>query len=172
MLHFHGRRWNQRESKQSSVCFHADFFHGVFFDLEIWRWRRYVPPKRRLTINGLHGVISQKIVLLNLYITCQRCFCSKELCTVEWDEKTIMICEWDGLVYLKTLSQHSHLETVENYESFQWRWLVAWPRYQTDTFRIKLLERYRCNNLVTVLRGKQTWGPMRSQRRTLQFCHR
>jgi hypothetical protein len=27
------------------------------------RWRRYVPPKRRLTLNGLHGVISQKIVL-------------------------------------------------------------------------------------------------------------
>jgi hypothetical protein len=28
-----------------------------------WRWWRYVPPKRRLTFNGLHGVISQKIVL-------------------------------------------------------------------------------------------------------------
>jgi hypothetical protein len=29
-----------------------------------WRWRRYVPPKRRLTLNGPHGVISQKMVLL------------------------------------------------------------------------------------------------------------
>jgi hypothetical protein len=28
-----------------------------------WRWRRYVPPKRRLTFNGLHGVVSQKMVL-------------------------------------------------------------------------------------------------------------
>jgi hypothetical protein len=28
-----------------------------------WRWRQYVPPKRRLTFNGLHGVMSQKIVL-------------------------------------------------------------------------------------------------------------
>jgi hypothetical protein len=28
-----------------------------------WRWRRYVPPKLRLTLNGLHGVISQKMVL-------------------------------------------------------------------------------------------------------------
>jgi hypothetical protein len=27
-----------------------------------WRWRRYVPPKRLLTFNGLHGVISQKMV--------------------------------------------------------------------------------------------------------------
>jgi hypothetical protein len=30
--------------------------------LRPWRWRRYVPPKRRLTFNGLHGVTSQKIV--------------------------------------------------------------------------------------------------------------
>jgi hypothetical protein len=29
--------------------------------LRPWRWRRYVPPKRRLTFNGLH-IISQKIV--------------------------------------------------------------------------------------------------------------
>jgi hypothetical protein len=25
-------------------------------------WRRYFPPKRLLTFNGLHGVISQKMV--------------------------------------------------------------------------------------------------------------
>jgi hypothetical protein len=28
-----------------------------------WWWRWYVPSKRRLALNGLHGVISQKIVL-------------------------------------------------------------------------------------------------------------
>jgi hypothetical protein len=28
-----------------------------------WRWKRYVPPKRGLIFNGLHGVISKKIVL-------------------------------------------------------------------------------------------------------------
>jgi hypothetical protein len=31
-----------------------------------WRWRRYVPPKRRLTLNRLHGVISQKMVLFKI----------------------------------------------------------------------------------------------------------
>jgi hypothetical protein len=31
--------------------------------LRPWGWRRYVPPKRRWTLNGLHGVISQKMVL-------------------------------------------------------------------------------------------------------------
>jgi hypothetical protein len=28
-----------------------------------WRWRRYVPPKRRLQLNRLHGVTSQKMIL-------------------------------------------------------------------------------------------------------------
>jgi hypothetical protein len=32
-----------------------------------WRWRRYVFPKCLLTFNGLHGVISQKIILFMDY---------------------------------------------------------------------------------------------------------
>jgi hypothetical protein len=35
----------------------------VWFILRPWRWGQHVPPKRRLTIRGLHGVLSQKIVL-------------------------------------------------------------------------------------------------------------
>jgi hypothetical protein len=31
--------------------------------LRTWRWRRHVPPKGRLTFNGLHGVIFQEIEL-------------------------------------------------------------------------------------------------------------
>jgi hypothetical protein len=34
-----------------------------------WRWRRHVPPKRWLTFNGLHGVISQKIDSSRLRLT-------------------------------------------------------------------------------------------------------
>jgi hypothetical protein len=30
--------------------------------LRSWRWRRYVPPKRWLQLNRLHGVISQKMI--------------------------------------------------------------------------------------------------------------
>jgi hypothetical protein len=33
-----------------------------------WRWKQCVPPKRLLTLNGLHGVISQKIVLFVIQI--------------------------------------------------------------------------------------------------------
>jgi hypothetical protein len=33
------------------------------FIIRPWRWRRHVPPKRRLIFNKLHGVISQKIEL-------------------------------------------------------------------------------------------------------------
>jgi hypothetical protein len=34
--------------------------------LQHWRRRRHVPPKHRLTFNGLHGITSQKTDLLNL----------------------------------------------------------------------------------------------------------
>jgi hypothetical protein len=43
------------------TCFHAGFLCSLFF--RPWRWRRYVPPKCQLTLNVLHGVISQKMVL-------------------------------------------------------------------------------------------------------------
>jgi hypothetical protein len=31
--------------------------------LQLWKCKQYVPPKHRLNFNGLHGVISQKIVV-------------------------------------------------------------------------------------------------------------
>jgi hypothetical protein len=31
--------------------------------LRPWRWRRYVPSKRRVPLNALHGVVSQKKIL-------------------------------------------------------------------------------------------------------------
>jgi hypothetical protein len=34
-----------------------------------WRWRRYVPPKRRLTFTRLHGVISQKVVSTSFFLS-------------------------------------------------------------------------------------------------------
>jgi hypothetical protein len=49
------------QSPVASTCFHAGFLLSLFF--LPWRWRRYVPPKRRLTLNGLHGVIFQKKAL-------------------------------------------------------------------------------------------------------------
>jgi hypothetical protein len=45
---------------QSCHQLHACFLLGLFFDAEDGG---DVPPKRRLTINGLHGVMSQKIEL-------------------------------------------------------------------------------------------------------------
>jgi hypothetical protein len=33
-----------------------------------WRWRRYIPPKRLLIFNGLHGVLSQKTILFECMI--------------------------------------------------------------------------------------------------------
>jgi hypothetical protein len=54
----------RRSIANAGCCLHAGFLLNLFF--QSWRWRRYVLPKRRLTLYGLHGVISQKMVLLIL----------------------------------------------------------------------------------------------------------
>jgi hypothetical protein len=100
---------NQCESKQSSALwFFAWFFLGP------WRWRRYDPPKRRLTFNGLHGFITQKI---QHFITtgvrtlnpAQALKCSfvdyKYLC-INWGEKRMLrrMMFYLFIVYLRVLS--------------------------------------------------------------------
>jgi hypothetical protein len=45
-----------------SAC-HLLLRWNLAWPIQPWRWRRYVLPKRRLTCNWLHGVISQKLVL-------------------------------------------------------------------------------------------------------------
>jgi hypothetical protein len=52
---------SRKQLASKDTCFHAGFLLSIFF--QPWRWRPYVPLKRRLTLDGLHGVISQKMVL-------------------------------------------------------------------------------------------------------------
>jgi hypothetical protein len=41
----------------------------AWFTFRFWRWIWHVPSKRRLTFNGLHGVIPKNIVfLIFLYV--------------------------------------------------------------------------------------------------------
>jgi hypothetical protein len=62
----HQRRLNrakyQRESRLAT-CFHAGILLGLFDPED----GGDVSPKRRLTFNGLHGVISPKILLFITY---------------------------------------------------------------------------------------------------------
>jgi hypothetical protein len=53
-LHLQGRRNN---------CQQCLFLLKLF--LRPWRWRRHVPTKRRFQLSRLHGVTSQKMILLN-----------------------------------------------------------------------------------------------------------
>jgi hypothetical protein len=47
-----------------SACHLISSWYLAHLILGFWRWRRYVPSKRRLTFNVLHGVIFQKIMTL------------------------------------------------------------------------------------------------------------
>jgi hypothetical protein len=48
------------EESLLATCFHAGFLLGLFFEPENGG---DIPPKHRLPFNGIHGVISQKIML-------------------------------------------------------------------------------------------------------------
>jgi hypothetical protein len=48
------------ETRRSACHLYSRWFFARLI-LRPWRWKRHVPQKRRLTFNGLHGVISQKI---------------------------------------------------------------------------------------------------------------
>jgi hypothetical protein len=57
--------WDIMPCSSFKACFlPASCWFLASFILQPRRWRQHVPPKRRLTINGLHGVISQKKALL------------------------------------------------------------------------------------------------------------
>jgi hypothetical protein len=67
------RMYDLRFSQQSSL---PDWWRFLaWLILQPWRWRRHVPPKRRLTFNGLHGVLSQKIQSFTVYPVWGRLWC-------------------------------------------------------------------------------------------------
>jgi hypothetical protein len=54
--------------------------------LRPWRWSRYVPPKRRSTFNGLHGVISQETVLFittAMRTSSSTCYCTAYIISMQ-----------------------------------------------------------------------------------------
>jgi hypothetical protein len=42
---------------KNSACHLPSRWFLIWLIFRPWRWRRYVPSKRRLTLNGLHGVL-------------------------------------------------------------------------------------------------------------------
>jgi hypothetical protein len=57
-------------STDSSVCSHLVTLVPRSRIFLPWRWRRYVPPKRRFT-QDLHGATSQKTAFFKLFYVCQ-----------------------------------------------------------------------------------------------------
>jgi hypothetical protein len=50
-LHLQGRRISWARNQQSSACHLLSYWFLTRLILRPWRWRRYIPPKRRLTFN-------------------------------------------------------------------------------------------------------------------------
>jgi hypothetical protein len=85
-----------------ATCLFAGFLLNSF--LRPWRWRRYVPPKRRVTLNGLHGVISQTIA-------------------VKTSNPTLSLSSWGKLCFLikiKHVSNSYHYNIPNGSKNHNW----------------------------------------------------
>jgi hypothetical protein len=118
-----------------------------------WRWRRYVPPKRLLTFNGLHGVISQKMILfittavrnsnptcIKLYLLLVGClayFLTLKMEVVRFSENMVYFCQ--------TTWHHEPEDSITSYfrwDSLEcraaicvstWNYMFPWKRRDKDT---------------------------------------
>jgi hypothetical protein len=79
-----------------------------------WRWRRHVPPKRRLTLNWLHGVISQKIVLFTGYPDWWLVSVEPRYINCSCHEETKMFLEIGVQIFLHAPAIYTHTSTHES----------------------------------------------------------
>jgi hypothetical protein len=101
-----------QEKTLNQGTLNAGFLFSLLF--RPWWWRRYVPPKRRLTFNGLHGVISQKMVLTITLLnssTCRRPAQCHNECRMNWIRSST-----------ETSSRHTYQEqrSTRLYHLTQW----------------------------------------------------
>jgi hypothetical protein len=119
-LHHHGRK-----NKLSKLCLPSAFTlvscSGYFF--RPWSWTRYVPPKRRFTLNGLHGVISQKMLL---FFGIMKLSKAEVTDGSEWDGKSYsQSCAVINVIHKKANNEAKKEEVVAYFEtlprnSFGW----------------------------------------------------
>jgi hypothetical protein len=131
--------------KADGTCFHAGFLLGLFF--RPWRWRRYVPLKLLLTPNGLHGLISQKMVLL---VTS-----AVRTSNPTWSEGSLPKFRWKIL----PLSAGSKSKSNKEASSVWWRQFLRnisglLPKYGTTG---RILRGHRCENLRSKIWSYNWW---------------
>jgi hypothetical protein len=103
-----------------ATCFIS--FSFALLILQPWSWRWHVLPKHRLTFNGLHGIISQKIDLFK-FEKCSRLYSKVSKNVVDYiisSENMPFIIQQDRVVH------------VLNYLSTTlWRHMVEWRYIST-----------------------------------------
>jgi hypothetical protein len=62
-LNFQGEKINRARNNDLTRSKKSSCWFLAWLILRPWKWRRHVPPKRRLTFGGLHSVICYKIKL-------------------------------------------------------------------------------------------------------------
>jgi hypothetical protein len=109
------------------------FLHWFFARLTLrpWRWRRYVPPKRRLTFNGLHGVISRKIVLF--ITTAVRTSDPTYMVRIIWERYETVL--WLTANFMKQVGWKGNASDMKSRGRGSFRISAATPIIPTQDFR-------------------------------------
>jgi hypothetical protein len=122
---------------------------GVLFTIPPWRWMQYtyVSPKRRLTFNGHHGVISQKVELLSISLSSL-----PELSCIEY-----LYPKWQGD---PVIPPGTRLPFCRLLRLARLRWRYSNPPPHRSTFRHILLfstlngcyNQYSCNMIINSIK--------------------
>jgi hypothetical protein len=96
--------------------------------LQPWRWRRYVPPKRRVPLNALHGVIPQKKILFNVSTV----YCWPTACMSQYKQFSIYMAKVNTSVTMKM--SHGKIIVFTNFII-----LIIFVCIMTDFYRVELI---------------------------------
>jgi hypothetical protein len=118
----------------------AACFALVSLILRLWRWRRYVPPKRRLTFNGLYDVISQKVEIKaidfpvetkpgNLSNTCPKrhCLCWYVPHNVLWQPQPSVAASSSTQIFVARQRVGKHIPETHGQATIWHSLLGNWP---------------------------------------------
>jgi hypothetical protein len=101
-----------------------------------WRWKRYIPPKHRLKLNGLHGVISQMMILFKFLWFILRC--CQYLNYIASNGEFVKDPEGSGRGLIDVLSRHFPGGTNENHGNPQSEYPMSQPTVEPSTSRIQV----------------------------------
>jgi hypothetical protein len=102
---------------EGTYCLHLHLLSRWYLAqfIQPWRWRRYIPPKRRLTFSGLHGVnIPEDSTIHNHRCENLKSYLHNFFAEISTSKKN-MACGGTETIISKTCSNDRIVEKISNF---------------------------------------------------------